>query len=89
MTKLTDKTIRSAKPRNKRYKLFDGQGLYLLVNPNGSKYWRMKYRFQGKEKLLSLGVFDPSKSNSISLSEARKSLKSLRQWLRWGWRQAT
>jgi hypothetical protein len=54
-----------AKPRNtdgaqskpKPYKLFDGGGLFLLVNPNGSKLWRLKYRFGGREKLLALGPF--------------------------------
>lgn len=54
---LSDIAIRSAKPRDKAYKLGDGQGLYLLVNPNGSRWWRLKYRVNGKEKLLSLGVY--------------------------------
>jgi integrase len=54
---LSEIAIRSAKPREKPYKLTDGGGLYVLVNPDGSKYWRLKYRFGGKEKLLSLGVY--------------------------------
>jgi len=54
---LTDTAIRNAKPAAKPYKLADGKGLFLLVNPNGSKWWRLKYRFGGKEQLLSLGVY--------------------------------
>lgn len=64
---LTDTSIRSAKPQDKPAKLFDGGGLFLLVTPNGGKWWRLKYRFGGKEKLLSLGVYP-----AISLKEARK-----------------
>lgn len=54
---LTDTAIRNAKPKDKPYKLSDSAGLYLLVNPNGSKLWRLKYKFAAKEKLLSLGVY--------------------------------
>lgn len=54
---LTDVAARQAKPREKSYKLADGQGMYLEVMPNGSKYWRLKYRFDGKEKRLALGVY--------------------------------
>ncbi len=46
---LTDVAVRAAKPREKSYKLADGQGMYLEVMPNGSKYWRSKYRIDGKE----------------------------------------
>lgn len=55
--KLTDPAIRNAKPEAKPYKLGDGGGLFLLVQPNGAKWWRLKYRFSGKEKLLSVGVY--------------------------------
>ncbi|MFZ5703029.1 MAG: tyrosine-type recombinase/integrase [Pseudomonadota bacterium] len=48
---------RNASPKAKPYKLADGEGLFLLVKPNGSKLWRMKYRFAGKEKLLALGAY--------------------------------
>jgi integrase len=48
---------RKAKPKDKPYKMFYGDGLYLLVATNGSKYWRLKYRIDGKEKLLALGVY--------------------------------
>ncbi len=54
---LTDTTCRNAKPKEKPYKLADGGGLYLLINPNGAKHWRLKYRFLGKEKLLALGPY--------------------------------
>ncbi|PLX94056.1 MAG: integrase [Desulfuromonas sp.] len=54
---LTDIKVRNAKPKDKDYKLFDGDGLFLLVNKRGGKYWRLKYRFEGKEKTLALGVY--------------------------------
>jgi len=54
---LTDFAIRAAKPREKAFKLSDGGGLHLLVNPKGKKLWRMKYRFAEKEKLLSFGPY--------------------------------
>lgn len=63
---LKDTEIKHAKPREKSYKLFDGGGLYLLVNPNGSKYWRYKYRVDGKEKVLAIGVY-----SATSLADAR------------------
>ncbi len=64
---LTDTTVRTAKAKDKQYKLSDSSGLYLLVQPNGKKYWRLKYYFAGKEKLLSIGVYPV-----IGLSEARE-----------------
>jgi integrase len=64
--KLTARQISTVKPQEKPYKLSDGGGLYLLVNPNGSRYWRLKYRYAGKEKLLSIGVFP-----DVTLAEAR------------------
>jgi integrase len=63
---LTDAAIRTAKPQEKPVKLFDGGGLFLLVAPNGGKWWRLKYRFGGKEKLLSLGTYP-----EIGLKDAR------------------
>ena len=54
---LSDTAIRKAKPKAKPFKLADGGGLYLLVQPSGSKWWRYKYRFAGKEKLLALGSY--------------------------------
>lgn len=64
---LTDTAIRNAKPAGKPFKLFDTQGLFLLVNPSGGKWWRLKYRLGGKEKLFSLGTYP-----QVSLAEARE-----------------
>jgi integrase len=63
---LTDIAIRNAKPRDKAYKLFDERGLYIQITPNGGKWWRFKFRFDGKEKLLSLGTYP-----DVSLQAAR------------------
>lgn len=65
--KLTELAIKKAKPKEKSYRLADGGGMYLEVMPNGSKYWRMKYRFGGREKRLAFGVYP-----SISLASARE-----------------
>lgn len=54
---LTDTALRNAKPADKPYKLYDSAGLYVLVTPSGSRLWRMKYRYRGKEKLLSFGPY--------------------------------
>lgn len=73
---LTATAVSQAKPKAKQYKLSDSHGLFLQVMPNGSKYWRYKYRFAGKEKVLALGVFpDVSlKDARIARQEARHSL---------------
>jgi integrase len=71
---ITDVKARNAKGREKQYKLFDAGGLFLLVMPNGSKYWRFKYRHEGKEKTLALGVYP-----AISLLEARSRAIEARQ----------
>jgi len=63
---LTDTRIRSAKPAERAYKLSDGGGMYLLVMPDGARYWRMDYRFAGKRRTLALGVYP-----SVTLSSAR------------------
>ena len=63
---LTDAKIRAAKHTDKAYKLTDGAGMFLLVHPNCSRYWRLRYRILGKEKTLALGVYP-----EVSLSEAR------------------
>ena len=55
---LSEKTVRAAKPCPKPYKMGDGKGMYLLVQPDGSKLWRLKFRLDGKERLLALGVYD-------------------------------
>lgn len=68
---LNAKTVEAAKPKSKTnprdYKLYDEKGLYLLVKVNGSRYWRLRYHFDGREKLLALGVYP-----KISLSAARE-----------------
>lgn len=64
---LTDTTIRNAKPRDKPYRMFDAGGLYLEVAPSGGKWWRLKYRVDGKEKRISLGTYP-----DISLKDARE-----------------
>jgi len=73
---LSDITIRRARPGNKARKMFDGRGLYLEVAPRGGKYWRLKYRFAGKEKRLSLGVYP-----DVSLKEARQGCEDARRLL--------
>ena len=65
--KLTATTIKNAKPKEKLYRLFDGEGLYLEITPSGGTYWRMKYRFNGKENRLAFGTYP-----NISLAEARE-----------------
>jgi integrase len=54
---LTESLVRGAEPREKAYKLFDSGGLFIIVNPNGSRWWRLKYRYRGKERGISLGVY--------------------------------
>lgn len=71
---LTDVSLRNAKAGDRPRKLFDGDGLYLLVNPNGSKWWRFKYCVNGREKLLSLGTYP-----EISLKTARDRRDEARQ----------
>jgi len=76
---LSDVKIRNTKPANKQIKLFDGYGLFLLVTPRGGKYFRFKYRFDGKEKLLALGTYP-----EISLSDARQRRDEARKQLAHG-----
>ena len=73
---LTDTAIRAAKPSEKQQKLFDGSGLYLLLFPSGSKVWRFKYHFQGREKLISLGQYP-----AVSLKDAREKAAEARKSL--------
>lgn len=76
---LYDTTCKNAKPKDKPYKLADSDGLYLLVHPNGSKYFRLKYRFLNTEKTLALGIYP-----EISLVQAREDTKEARKLLRTG-----
>lgn len=71
---LTQYQITNAKPRDKQYKLSDGEGLYLFVQPNGSKWWRFRYFFDKKEKMLSVGTFP-----EVTLAEARTKREDARK----------
>lgn len=73
---LTDTALRAVKATEKAQKLFDGNGLFLFVSPSGTKSWRLKYRFQGKEKLLTLGIYPQT-----SLKEARERTADARKQL--------
>ena len=76
---LTDIKIKNAKFLSKVYKLGDGEGMFLQVHLSGSKYWRLKYRFAGKEKLLALGVYP-----DVSLQQAREKRLEARKQLSLG-----
>jgi integrase len=76
MPQLTDTAIRGAKPKEKPYKLADGQGLFLLVKPNGTRLWRLKYRVDGREKLLSVGMYP-----DVSLKVARERREDARRMM--------
>ncbi|ORC47840.1 integrase [Burkholderia sp. A27] len=73
---LTDLTVRNAKPTGKLYRLFDERGLYLEISVSGGKWWRLKYRFAGKEKRLSLGVYP-----EVGLKDARERRDAARKLL--------
>ena len=73
---LSDAKIRSLKPREKAYKVYDDRGLYMVVNPNGSRWWRFKYKYGGKERGISLGVYP-----DVPLQYAREQLQDARQLL--------
>ncbi len=73
---LNDLMCKNAKPKAKEYKLADSEGLYLLVKPNGTKCWRYKYRFAGKERKLAIGLYP-----SVSLSAARDKRSEARKML--------
>lgn len=73
---LTDVKVRNAKPGEKQVKLSDGDGMYLLITPQGGKCWRLKYRFAGKEKVLALGTYP-----EVSLAEAREKKEAARKLL--------
>ncbi|BCF95563.1 integrase [Paraburkholderia sp. PGU19] len=76
---LTDILIRNAKPGERPQKLFDGGGLFLFVTPGGGKLWRLKYRFEGKERLLALGAYP-----AVSLKDARECRDKARKLLAQG-----
>ncbi|MFH7379876.1 integrase arm-type DNA-binding domain-containing protein [Klebsiella aerogenes] len=71
---LTDIKVRSAKPQEKEYTLVDGDGMFLLIHPNGSKYWRFRFRFGGKQHLMAFGVYPET-----SLADARQKREEVRR----------
>ncbi|WP_105738957.1 tyrosine-type recombinase/integrase [Cronobacter dublinensis] len=71
---LTDIKVRSAKPQEKEYTLVDGDGMFLLIHPNGSKYWRFRFRFGGKQHLMAFGVYPET-----SLADARQKREEARR----------
>ena len=71
---LTDIKVRSAKPQEKEYTLVDGDGMFLLIHPNGSKYWRFRFRFGGKQHLIAFGVYPET-----SLADARQKREEARK----------
>lgn len=76
---LTETAIKNAKPKDKRYKLSDAGGLYIEVSTSGGKHWRMKYRYDGKEKVLSIGSYP-----AISLKLARDARDQAKEQLAQG-----
>ena len=90
---LTELSIKQAKPKEKQYKLTDGEGMYLRVYPNGSKYWQLQYWFDGKQRIFSLGVLP-----DVSLKEARNNAYNIIGEIDWknayfrkdiGWKHLT
>jgi integrase len=71
---LTDTKVRSAKPEAKEYSLVDGDGMFLLIHPNGSKYWRFRFRFGGKQHLMAFDVYPET-----SLADARQKREEARR----------
>ena len=74
---LSDAKVKHAKAAAKPYKLYDGAGLFLLVHPNGSRYWRLKYRLSGKEKLFAVGVY-PEVGLAVAREKARGASRMIR-----------
>jgi len=70
---LTEAVVKQAKPADKPHRLYAGQGLHLLVTPKGGKWWRLKFRLQGKERSMSLGTYP-----QVSLDDARRNTVEMR-----------
>ena len=77
--RLTELSIKQSKPKGKQYKITDGEGMYLRIHPNGSKYWQLQYWFEGKQKILSLGVWP-----EVSLTQAREKRVEARKIIKQG-----
>jgi len=78
---LTNTTAKNAKPKDKPYKLSDSGGLYLYIHPSGSKTWRLKYRFDSKERVLTIGKYSPNSDFGYSLAKARTSRDQAKELL--------
>ncbi len=76
---LTDTKVRSLKPREKPYKVFDGNSLFLLIKPNGQKYWHYKFKLNDKARLMSIGVYP-----KVSIAEARRERDAARKLIEQG-----
>ncbi|PKK36783.1 integrase [Siphonobacter sp. SORGH_AS_0500] len=76
---LSHLACQAAKPKNKPYKITDGEGLYLEVTPHGTKFWRLKYRLHGKERRISIGAYP-----AVSIAEARKAKEEIKKELKLG-----
>lgn len=79
INKLSEAAVRQAKPKDKTYRLADGAGMYLEVTPKGARYWRLKYRYGGKEKRLALGVYP-----NVTLAKAREKTREAKEMLEEG-----
>ena len=77
--KLTEVQVKNTKPTDAPYKISDGGGMYLLVNPTGGKYWHLAYRYNNKQKLLALGVYP-----EVTLAKARKAREKARKLIKDG-----
>ena len=73
---LTDTHVRNAKPRDRPLKISDGGGLFLMITPQGSKLWRLAYRYAGKQKTLAIGAYP-----AVSLEKARESRAAAKKLL--------
>ncbi len=76
---LTDIKLKNAKPKDKPYKLYDEKGLYIIITPKGSKWWRLDYSFDGKRKTISLGTYP-----SVSIKEARDKRDEMKKLVKEG-----
>src|SRR5688572_18998509 len=74
MPKLSDTKIRNSKRRTKPYKFYDSNVLFLIIKPGGTKWWRQRYRYAGREQLISLGVYD-----EVSLADAHERSSAIRK----------
>ena len=75
---LTDAVCRLARPRERSYKLTDAQGMFLIIRPNGSRLWRLSYRFAGKQKTMAFGSYP-----AVTLADARDRQLIARRQIDW------